>query len=201
MDTKTVIEMWGPDGQMFGIYPHGDNIVAACCTLHCEEPDMPDPPDARIDHIRREFAHWGGPVPSILNAMRNPKDFYSDDLCELTMQREPYEGRVVLIGDAAHAILPTAGAGAALAMESAAVLAEELCWCDGSSFDDLHRTFRNYHQRRGGRVERVRQDSNTLADAITWSNPVAVVMRNLMMRQASPMTFSKKMLKLMYDPI
>ena len=47
----------------------------------------------------------------------------------------------------------------------------------------------------------VRTDSNTLADAITWSNTAAVVVRNLMMRQASPMTFSKKMLKLMYDPI
>lgn len=201
MDTKTVIEMWGPDGQMFGIYPHGDNIVAACCTLHAAMPDLPDPPESRIAHIRKEFAHWGGPVPSILNAMRNPKDFYSDDLCELTMDREMYQGRVVLIGDAAHAILPTAGAGAALAMESAGVLAEELCWCDGSSFDDVQRTFRNYQQRRGVRVDTVRRDSNTLADAITWSNPAAVLMRNLMMKQASPMTFSKKMLKLMYDPI
>ena len=26
--------------QMFGIYPHGDHIVAACCTLHCDAPDQ-----------------------------------------------------------------------------------------------------------------------------------------------------------------
>jgi 2-polyprenyl-6-methoxyphenol hydroxylase-like FAD-dependent oxidoreductase len=40
-----------------------------------------------------------------------------------------HEGRVMLIGDAAHAVSPNAGQGASLALEDAMHLAKLLCDC------------------------------------------------------------------------
>ena len=68
-----------------------------------------------------------------------------------------FEGRVVLIGDSAHAVLPTVGTGATLAMESAAVLAEELCLAD-SSWRDIERALQHYQLRRGPLAEPAGRD-------------------------------------------
>ena len=46
--------------------------------------------------------------------------------CPAWSRADKCSGRVVLIGDAAHGFLPSAGLGASMALESAVVLAEEL---------------------------------------------------------------------------
>jgi 2-polyprenyl-6-methoxyphenol hydroxylase-like FAD-dependent oxidoreductase len=68
-------------------------------------------------------------VPRVLAALPGPKAIWHDDIYDLKLQQWR-RGRVVLIGDAGAAILPTAGVGASMAMESAAVLADELSRAD-----------------------------------------------------------------------
>jgi 2-polyprenyl-6-methoxyphenol hydroxylase-like FAD-dependent oxidoreductase len=58
-----------------------------------------------------------------LIASRQPGRLISDELREMRPVRNPAKGRVVLIGDAAHALRPTFGQGAALALEDAVTLA------------------------------------------------------------------------------
>jgi 2-polyprenyl-6-methoxyphenol hydroxylase-like FAD-dependent oxidoreductase len=111
-----------------------------------------------------------------------------------------YLGRVVLCGDSGHAVLPTAGTGATLAMESAAVLAEELCRST-PAYRDIQHALLMWQMRRAPRIQRVRQEGNLLATAITWSNPLAVFYRNFMTSNLPGNYFSDSMMKLLYDPI
>lgn len=72
-------------------------------------------------------------------------------------------GRVVLLGDAACAFLPTAGIGASLAMESASVLADELSRSDATHVTSA---LAFYEARRRSRVEAAQDASRKLAKAI-----------------------------------
>jgi 2-polyprenyl-6-methoxyphenol hydroxylase-like FAD-dependent oxidoreductase len=63
-----------------------------------------------------------------------------------------HDGRTVIIGDAAHAVSPSAGQGAAMAIEDAVVLAQ--CLRDHG---DAPAALARYEQLRRARVERVRE--------------------------------------------
>jgi 2-polyprenyl-6-methoxyphenol hydroxylase-like FAD-dependent oxidoreductase len=77
----------------------------------------------------------------------------------LMMSESWFKNRVVMIGDAAHATIPQLGSGAALAIEDAVVLGEEL-QKDQSVEDALT----NYMSRRFDRCKMVIDASNTLAE-------------------------------------
>ena len=70
-------------------------------------------------------------------------------------------GPVVLLGDAAHAMLPHQGQGANQAIEDAAVLAAEL---DGAT--DLTTALRRYHDRRRVRTRQVQAASKAASAAL-----------------------------------
>lgn len=65
-------------------------------------------------------------------------------------------GRVVLLGDSCHAMVPFAGQGAAQCIEDAAVLSELLSQTTLSSIEQIPRLTKMYEQLRRPRVERVR---------------------------------------------
>ena len=70
------------------------------------------------------------------------------------------KGRVALLGDAACAFLPTAGVGASMALESAAVLDDELGRTDARF---LTGALARYEARRKARAETFQDDSRRLA--------------------------------------
>jgi len=67
---------------------------------------------------------------------------------------EVHRGRVVLVGDAAHASSPMLGQGGCMAMEDAYVLAEEL-----NSGATIEAALTSFARRRKPRVEWVQQES------------------------------------------
>ena len=87
-----------------------------------------------------------------------------------------HKGRVVLVGDAVHAVSPSSGQGASLAMEDAAVLAKCL---RGS--DSLEQGFATYESIRRERVERMVKWARTFGGAKLATNPIQVWLRDLMM--------------------
>ncbi|MDG4792894.1 FAD-dependent monooxygenase [Micromonospora sp. WMMD1082] len=91
--------------------------------LHCYADeagtDLPADPSARL---RELFGDYGGPVPEVLDALDGVHATITD---EVELGRW-YRGRVLLVGDAAHATAPTLSQGAAMALEDAVVLAESL---------------------------------------------------------------------------
>ena len=89
-------------------------------------------------------------------------------------------GRVLLVGDAAHATPPSLAQGAAMAMEDALVLGELL-----RATPSIPTALREYELRRRPRVDRVQQQTR-LRDRTRGLHPLA---RNLLLRTAGPRLF------------
>lgn len=95
-----------------------------------------------------------------------------------------HRGRVVLIGDAAHATSPSSGQGASLALEDAVVLAR--CLRDAPSHREA---FRRYESERRERAERVVAYARRISDSKA-AGPVGRIVRDALLpiilrRQAS----------------
>jgi FAD-dependent urate hydroxylase len=80
------------------------------------------PPVDPVARLRELFGGYGGPVPAVLEALERVHVGVTD---EVELGRW-YRGRVLLVGDAAHATAPSLSQGAAMALEDAVVLAESL---------------------------------------------------------------------------
>jgi len=79
----------------------------------------------------------------------------------------------VLLGDAAHAMTPNIGQGAGMAMEDAAVLADEIC-----NTGNLEERLASYAKRRKPRVRAVMRISREVGeDGQKWS-PLSCWLRN-----------------------
>ncbi|HEY3231399.1 MAG TPA: FAD-dependent monooxygenase [Roseiflexaceae bacterium] len=97
-----------------------------------------------------------------------------------------HKGPVVLVGDAVHAISPSSGQGASLAMEDAAILAK--CLRD---IAPMEQAFATYERLRRARVERMVEWARSLGGMKTVTNPIQVWLRDLMLpfflkRSANP---------------
>jgi 2-polyprenyl-6-methoxyphenol hydroxylase-like FAD-dependent oxidoreductase len=118
------------------------------------------PREEFITRIKAHLAEY--PVKLVADRVEEITDaekaVYSP-LKTLLMPAPWYKNRVVMIGDAVHATIPQLGSGAALAIEDAVVLAEEL----GKDLD-VTQALGNYMQRRYERCKLVIDVSNTLAE-------------------------------------
>jgi salicylate hydroxylase len=70
------------------------------------------------------------------------------------------QGRITLLGDAAHPLMPFLASGAIMAIEDAAVLAAALAGADG----DVEGAFRAYETSRIPRTRRVQQASARMGE-------------------------------------
>lgn len=92
-----------------------------------EEPGNPKfAPESLADEMRKRLAGFGGRLGEAARAVTDPALVVYRPLEACIMPDPWYQGRVVLIGDAAHSATPHLGQGAAMAVEDAVVLAEEL---------------------------------------------------------------------------
>ena len=81
--------------------------------------------------MRELLADFGGNLATIRDAVTAETSVVYRPL-ESALQPPPWhKGRVLLIGDAAHATTPHLASGAGIAVEDALVLREELAACDG----------------------------------------------------------------------
>ena len=109
---------------------------------------------------------YGGPVGAIRDGLKEG-DYIAYSPAEQVELPPPwYRGRVVLIGDAAHAILPHMAQGAAMAMEDAVVLAE---LAEGS--DNVADMLEAFMARRYERCLFVQRASRATADSQQHHDP------------------------------
>ncbi|WP_149262578.1 NAD(P)/FAD-dependent oxidoreductase [Actinomadura sp. K4S16] len=87
-------------------------------------------PASPLDELRRRFGHWASPVPEVLAAATDDDiEFFGHHWNKV--RKVWGEGRVTLVGDAAHTMPPTLGQGANQTLEDAWVLGRELDGKDG----------------------------------------------------------------------
>ena len=131
-----VVENWGT-GRFLGFYPARDRVCALMCVKSPH--GAPDPVESRVARLRDSFRGFGGMVPWMLGELTRDDVVSHCAFADVHADRWTL-GRVVLVGDAAHATVPIGAMGAmgaSLAMESAAVLADELSRADSASIPQV----------------------------------------------------------------
>lgn len=188
-------ERWGA-GTFLGTYPCRDRLCVIAGvpldTLRGEEST------GRAERLAGLFHDADPPVDALLTAM--PGDEEDLFLWRMADVRAPHwvQGRVALVGDAAAAFLPTAGIGASMALESAAVLADELSRTDSAH---LPHALELYQRRRRRRVEAAQTQSRQLARAMFLSSARLASVRNRALRLASLEQMVGPLIKGLRQPI
>ncbi|MCB7136051.1 FAD-dependent monooxygenase [Cellulosimicrobium marinum] len=113
-------ETWGR-GIVVGLVPLADGRVYAYVSV-ADRAGVP----VTFDALRERLAHWHDPIPELLASV-DPGQVLRHDLRHLPAPPATLAtGRVALVGDAAHAMLPNVGQGGCQAIEDAVVLGAHL---------------------------------------------------------------------------
>ncbi len=171
------IEMWGR-GRRFGIVPIGGNRVYAfaCYNAPAHAPHLAA---VGLDEFREIFAGFKGLAPQVIGALSSQQQLIHNDIEDLRMG-DWHIGRVVLLGDAAHAMTPNMGQGGAMAIEDAFVLADSL-----NGAGNLAEAMRGYLGKRRKRVDSILEKSYRIGRVAQLESPLACFLRDRAMRLAS----------------
>ena len=146
----------GPDGRA-AVVPISDDEVYLW-RLHTDDGSPRPSQEQRLDLLREKLAPVGGVIPLVLEHIR-PESIDYRSLQALLVPAPWHRGRVVLIGDAAHATTPHIAYGAGMAIEDSVVLAEEL-----SRTDDVDAALTAFGSRRFDRCKLVVETSLQLSE-------------------------------------
>ncbi|MET8505145.1 FAD-dependent monooxygenase [Streptomyces sp. NPDC004787] len=177
LDLRTDFEITWGRGVEFGHIAFADGRAEWHAVLNAPAGVRPADP---LAVLRRRFADWHAPVPELLSATR-PEAVLHHDVTELVTPLPSFTaGRVVLLGDAAHAMTPNLGQGACQALEDAVVLAAEL---DGAA--DVTAALARYDAVRRPRTTEVAAAARRAGRmGQQLSHPLAVPLRNGLLRLA-----------------
>lgn len=154
----TVNDYWGV-GERFGFVTVGSHRCywagAAAVAL---QGDAITAPDALKQHLLRRFASWPKPVAELIagTSAATIRIVYVHDHDPLDCW---HRGNVLLVGDAAHAPLPTSGQGACQALEDAWHLAQ----CLGQTGSTLDESLSGFTARRRSKTTTIIQAGRQLA--------------------------------------
>jgi 2-polyprenyl-6-methoxyphenol hydroxylase-like FAD-dependent oxidoreductase len=165
------------EGSFFGLAPMGEGHTYGFGAVGGAR--FKDPIVGRLERFRRRFAEFGAPVPAYLAALQSDEQLHFGAI-EWVEVDEWHRGRVVLLGDAAHAGPPHMGEGGCMAMEDALVLADVL-----RKAESVESALDAYVRRRRPRAGWVQEQSRAAAQA--WVLPPAV--RNAALRQRGDQMF------------
>ncbi|MFH9065702.1 FAD-dependent monooxygenase [Streptomyces coeruleorubidus] len=130
--------------------------------------------------VRRRFGDWHDPIPELLSATRSDAVLHHD-IHELVTPLPSFTaGRVVLLGDAAHAMTPNLGQGACQALEDAAVLAAALA--TEPTVESALARYDTERRPRSQSVARAARQAGRMGQQLT--HPLAVAVRNTALRLA-----------------
>jgi 2-polyprenyl-6-methoxyphenol hydroxylase-like FAD-dependent oxidoreductase len=173
MTPAVQLQIYGP-GLVFGLVPlAGDHV--GWFGRWATPAGGRDEPGAAKDNLLALFGDWAEPVPQVIAACHDGQ-IARADIHDLPGRRRWGEGRISLLGDAAHATQPTLGLGAALALEDAAVLARCV-----STHGPHPQALRDYESRRVARTARVVATSAQQAAINRWRRPAACRLREIML--------------------
>jgi 2-polyprenyl-6-methoxyphenol hydroxylase-like FAD-dependent oxidoreductase len=135
-------------------------------------PEGASAPEGELAYLRRTYSSWAEPIGDML-AATSPDAVQRHDLYDRATAKVWARGRMVLVGDGAHAMRPHLGQGGCQALEDAAVLA---AFADGA--DDLAAAFARYAAFRQPRVKPLIRESALLGRIFNlrpaWASAVLV---------------------------
>lgn len=138
----------GKDGGKAGYVPLTQDTMYVLAVF--EEPGNPRfSPESLADEFRARLAGYGGDMAKFRNLITDSSLVVYRPLETCVLPDPWFRGRVVLIGDAAHSATPHLGQGAAMAVEDAIVLADEVA----KNPQRIDKAFRQFMDRRYERAK------------------------------------------------
>ena len=176
-------ESWGP-GSLFGIARLAGNQGYWYATAQAPEGGAGSPAEEKAK-LLRFFGRWHDPLPELIEATLHGSILRND-----LYDRPPLDrwtvGRIALLGDAAHPMLPNLGQGACQAIEDAAALADAL-----AGVGDVEEALLAYGERRAPRAAWAVRQSRQMCRIAHLSGPAAIG-RNLVIRITPPSAALKR---------
>ncbi len=134
---------------------------------------------------RERLAQFGGPIAAHRELIVDDDAVVYRPVESVLLERPWSRGRVVLIGDAAHATSPHCGQGAAQAIEDGIVLTQEL-----DRHDDVHVALAAWEERRYERCRMVKEGSEAIGRwEIDHSQPIDPVAKRQEVTEAAMAAF------------
>lgn len=183
-------EYWGTAGRI-GLVPLTNNRLYWFCCINATRDD-PEMKKMTVKKLQSRFNNYPEAVRKTFeNSLE--ADLIWGDILDLPPLKKFSYGKIVLIGDAAHATTPNMGQGACQAIEDAVVLAQEL--------DKIHNpvtAFKLFEKRRINRTSEIVRNSERIGKIAQLENPWFISLRNMFMR-CLPAQFTEKQLLKLYD--
>lgn len=166
-------ETWGR-GARFGQIPMQGGRVYWFATRNT--PAGQQSPDGEQAELLRIFGDWHAPIRALIEATPEIA-ILRNDIHDRPPLKQWGQGRMTLLGDAAHPMTPNLGQGACQALEDAVVLAKQL-----QAMADIPTALRAYEAARIPRTTLIVQQSQRVGMVGQWANPVAVAGRNFLVK-------------------
>jgi len=161
-------------------YPlSGWKLFNLVVTYHNDAPKPVAGQPVSHDEVRRGFDHV---APVARQVIERGRDWKLWVLCDRDPVMDWVDGRVALLGDAAHPMLQYFAQGACMAMEDAVALAHEMAAAGG----DAAAALPAYAARRRLRTARVQLQSREIGQHIYHPAGAHAALRNAVMRAKSP---------------
>lgn len=171
-------ETWGPKGR-FGIVPLSGDRIYWFATVNSAEQNARYRA-YRIHNLVLHFSGYHSLITDILARTADAQLLWNDIHDLPPLERFAY-GRILLIGDAAHATTPNMGQGACQAIEDAVELARML-----REESDVIRAFGHFEDARKARTKWITESSWRLGRIAQWEHPWAIRLRNGLLRMLPP---------------
>ena len=147
-------------------------------TYHNDAPEPVAGKPVSHDEVRRGFEHIAPRAQQIID---KGKDWKLWVLCDRDPVMNWVDGRVALLGDAAHPMLQYFAQGACMAMEDAVALSHCL-----SHIDDVEAALDAYQKMRQLRTARVQLQSRAIGEHVYHPAGAHAALRNAVMRARGP---------------
>jgi 2-polyprenyl-6-methoxyphenol hydroxylase-like FAD-dependent oxidoreductase len=174
-DRKQAYEYWGKGGR-FGIVPTGRGDSNYGFLVLNSPHGSFENKNISIEKFKHILSQFNGAAGEFIKLINEDTVLIHNDIEDIRLDKW-YKGNVVLIGDAAHAITPNLGAGALMAMEDSAIVADNL-----TRFDKPEDAFRAFFEARFKRVKKICNDSYRLGKAGNLESGVLRSVRNFISR-------------------
>lgn len=167
-----VQDYWG-EGERFGIVPINEHLAYWAAGKHSDLIE-----ETVCDHksdLLALFSHWPSPIKSIIQGSDSNKihKLYIHDHDPIATW---HKNNVLLIGDAAHAALPTSGQGACQALEDAWLLS--LCLTQQKA-NTLTSILQDFTEQRLAKTSNIIYAGRHLAKSIFAADKETLIQRNL----------------------
>ncbi|MEW6130501.1 MAG: FAD-dependent monooxygenase [Acidobacteriota bacterium] len=178
-------ESWGK-GARFGIIPMSQNRVYWFATKNAPAGEK-DAAAGRKGELLDLFQGWHEPIERLLEAT-DETAILRNDIIDREPLRSWTQGRVTLLGDAAHPMTPNLGQGACQAIEDAVVLADSLV-----ANVEVTAALKNYEANRLKRANKIVTQSWRIGKVIQMENDFVCTLRNTVVR-FTPAAMQRKQL-------